>query len=849
MNYFFQHLGKMVRTRSIQLLLPVSICSLLAASIYFAITIDRAFPDSVPLPDPAVRKKEQPAPESRLKVIYDFIERLPEARLEIPNLEKGYEAAVDSFRHMIPLRQGVDMPGGGEMAVGLPLGVIPGSMEEVDHELRHALYLPTPAAVSWRLTLPPVAHLKLAPVLLPDEKEGSATLKVTIRTPGKQSPIRTIELPLSPPRTGQKEAPATGHGWHEKVFDLSAFSGTEVEITFSSSCTASIGSPSSPPVQVLVGSPALLSPVEMNRQQSPNLLWINIDTVQARSTGIGGDQHRTTPELDRTAAEGVTFSRAYAASNWTRTSNMSFMTGLHPSETGMKTSMIPTLPEERNSYYLSNITALPRHLSNLGYRTRAIVQNNLLEDLWGTGVDIGFKEYRYVEDTLDHSSKITTDAIEFIDRHQNEAWFLYLGYNAPHWPYRPTKEALAQVGMAEDSPAEWLSSLYRGEVSLSDRYIAPLIQSLRNLKLDKDTLVIINSDHGEQLSRQHAQEIIRASVWERGKSVHVITRPGHETLYEETVHVPLVMWWPGTIPAGSVVDIPMGMVDIPPTILDLMGLPPLDKNRGRSLAPALRGKTLQSRPLLIEGKSIYGVIDWPLKYIRREPKNGREWVRSIIRESTLKRIPEELYNLEQDPEELMNLSASLPDELARMRSLLTALLPRNRYIYYIEIRGPEDEAAPPLNTLVRFSPAEHIESLHMLSTEQSDVTAAGPESLNASLVSGGGDSDLLAVVLKETGAPVTVDFQEIVSSSTGAGRPSSQPVPIRLGSFHLKTEETRLLFDDQMSPSLLDSTHAPTLPPESIGVWRLPVTGGIKGRGEPLDETVRNTFQNWGYAQ
>ena len=825
---------------------------LFGSGLYFCSVVGRVFPDDLPLSPPAAPTANASAADRRLTVSYDLFAALADARtVEVPNLEAGYEAAAQYYGHIQPLNQHHDLQASlRHLAVTVPLGVKPQSDEEVDHELRHTLYLPTPGRIVWRLRLPLSARLKFALAMLPAaDLQSMSTVTVKLSIPGKSTPSLTTVFPLEPrtpaPDTGIQALP----WWTEEEMDLSSMSGEDVDLEIITNSAANDNESShSSLAHVLVGSPVVLGLPEADQRQHPNLLWINIDTVQETVTGIGGDSHQTTPELDKVASEGVFFSRSFAASNWTRPSNMSFLTGLQPSESGMKVDMIPTLSEERRSYYLSDITALPLHLGRQGYLTRAVVQNNMLEDVWGTGVDVGFGEYRYVQDTLDHSDKITRDAIRFMQRNQGKSWFLYLGYNAPHWPYRPTRKHLAKVGIAEDHPKGWLMSLYRGEVSLSDAYIGPLMKTLHNLHLDDNTLVVINSDHGEQLVYDHSQEIIRSNLWEEGRSTHVMTYPGHETLFNEIVHVPLVMRWTGHLPAGRRVNLPVGTVDIPPTILDLMGLTPLADIQGRSVVPSINGHLQQQRPILMEGKSIRGVIDWPLKYIRRDGDNGKDWVRWRAKEEPLHRVPEELYDLEKDPHERENLVLDQPENIVRMRSQLVAMSPDIRYLYFIKVQGPARDLGCPQRFRIRLSPAENIAHLHLLTGEPEDLVRSQNDSREVLLNAGCDDTDLLVIRTSSAAAQVRVDISKVANDDPGS-EPQDRPGPIRLGQWQLLATHSSFVLNDSDTSVLLDSTYDPRTTSPGISIWRLPVTGGIPGSSGKVTESMQKTFRGWGYVK
>jgi arylsulfatase A-like enzyme len=577
-----------------------------------------------------------------------------------------------------------------------------------------------------------------------------------------------------------------------------------------------------------------------------NVLFINIDTAQAAATGIGGNVHHPTPNIDQLAAQGAFFAHAFAPSNWTRPSNLAFLTGRYPSEHGLKTVVIPTLPEERRSYYMAGIVALPLHLGRHGYRTHAIVQNNLLEDVWGTGVDVGFAGYHYVQGDLRHSLKITAAAMAFLEESRDERWLLYLSYNAPHFPYRPSREALVRGDFAAESPLDWQDALYRSEVNLTDFYLGPLLGTLTNLGLDRDTLVVVNSDHGEQLQRRHAQEIIRESSWEPDTYPHVKTRPGHETLFDETIRVPLVLRWPGRISKGQRIDEPVAMYDLPVTILDLLELPALANTRGRSLVPALFGQKLEPRPILVEGKSIRGVIDWPFKYIRRE--GLFQWVRRDAWAEPWRFVPEEIYDLREDPDETRDLAQQRAELLPGLRRTLAALTPAPRFVYFFSARNgpcPSD-----CRITVQLRPASAVDQVHLLddtgATDDEDRVVRSGDSIEVALRVGPGGVDRIAFTTRS--ATASVRF-ELVRQATGQTDCCAASAPVRAGSMRLAMEPGPSVLSDDDRSLYFDASADPDTAGPGLFLWRIPLVGGIKGRGGKLEDTVEQTFRSWGYVQ
>ena len=823
---------------------------LVSGGLVLWISLRLAFPYGEPLPGAAGPPLGVVAGADDRRVVHArLLTQLGQAQIDLPHLARGAAALRREYRRGIVLPEETGFGALGPVAVAIPLLLDPHSAAEVDHDLRHALYLPAPGSVRWSVRLPPGARLSGAAACL-QLHDSAAGARLRVRVTDERGAVHLSTTPVP----AAVAVPTFVTPWRAFEQDLSALAGQQVQIELGAEAEGAVAGDAAL-AHLFVSDPVVLGALPLAEPRPPNLLWINIDTVQADACGASGGPANVTPTIDRLAREGVTFTRAYAASNWTRPSNMAFLTGRYPSELGLKVEMIPTLPEERRAFYQWGFPTLPGHLDGQGYLTQAIVQNNLLEDVWGTGVDVGFRGYRYVSETPEHSHVITAEAIDFLRRQRSDTWFLYLGYNAPHWPYRPTRAALRQTGFAERRPLEYLEALYHAEVAFADSYLAPLLETLHDLGLERNTLVVVNSDHGEQISAAHAQEIVRASLWDPDTPSRLSTRPGHETLFEETARVPLVLRWPGHLPAGRSVHVPTGGYDIPPTLLDVMGLPPMAELRGRSLAPSVFGHAQIAQPLLLQGKSVEALVLSGHKYIRRAA--GYEWVRSLQRGGPLRRVPEELYDLLADPRERRNLVGQRPDLLQRLRYTLGELRPRPRFLYYLEARAPSAAPSPPdaaagpvapLELQVRLSPVGQVGRALLLSGEPGDELRIVDDAWRAHLVLTPGDSDRLVFRSGSADACVAVTA---VPVGPAASSPAADVFrePIRCGGWRLPIEQAALDVCDLGNDGHLDTDRDPSDERPGLQLWRLPVVGGIPGRGGELDAAVQETFRAWGYVQ
>ncbi|RME01249.1 MAG: hypothetical protein D6812_08415, partial [Deltaproteobacteria bacterium] len=287
---------------------------------------------------------------------------------------------------------------------------------------------------------------------------------------------------------------------------------------------------------------------------SPNLLLVVMDTQRMDRISAYGYPRRTTPQVESLAEGGVVFENAYSTSSWTWPATASILTGLQPEEHGVRDS---------SSCFLSyQITTIAEVLQAAGVTTAAWSGNPLITA--SRGFDQGFEFFQADRGRFQKAGEFFGDVTEWLREHRGMRFFVYLQLIEPHQPYVPLpaggdllapglgeserKEAVRVIaraaraplsgdfgadvsnGVASEEERERISQLYDACVWSGDRWVGELLRVLDELDLAGKTVVVFTSDHGEEL-------------FERG-------RVGHgKRLYEELVHVPLVIAGPG-IPRG-----------------------------------------------------------------------------------------------------------------------------------------------------------------------------------------------------------------------------------------------------------------------------------------------------------
>jgi arylsulfatase A-like enzyme/Flp pilus assembly protein TadD len=391
----------------------------------------------------------------------------------------------------------------------------------------------------------------------------------------------------------------------------------------------------------------------------------------------------------------VLFEKCSASAPSTLPSHASILTAKYPYNHGARANARYRLAK-------SNVT-LAERLAEAGFATGAETSAMVLARR--TQINQGFAHYRDV-DAADAgvlvgvtgpptrgASEITRRGIEFVRGHREQPFFLWLHYFDPHKPYLPPTEFLRRFS---DSP-------YHGEVAYVDRQLGLLIDALASEGLAENTLVVLTSDHGEGLG-DHGEDTHSAFV------------------YESTMRVPLVFWGPRELASGHRVGAPVRSVDVAPTILDWLGLPPLADVDGASLLPLLRGYRA------FTDRTAYGeALELGLRFgtsILRFVREGR-W-------KYVHKVRPALYDLEADPGEQVDRASEEPERVEALRERLRELL--------------ADAAGTPEDAVVAID-ARTAEQLVALGYAGSGPALAVDREIETLEVSGVDASDLVADML------------------------------------------------------------------------------------------------------
>ena len=320
---------------------------------------------------------------------------------------------------------------------------------------------------------------------------------------------------------------------------------------------------------------------------APNVLLIIVDALRADHLSSYGYPRGVSPALDRLAAEGVLFEKAFSTSSYTLPSHASILNGLYAYQHGVEWRSFHAASRQHRT--------LPEELQTKGYRTAGFSGNTFwftrahgfgrgflhFEDFFHSPTDkvmrtaYGRMAVRLLRRRLGWNDIIARKrapetnraVLRWLDRDPQRPFFVAINYMDVHDPYLPPEpfrgrfSAGAQPGGLINwelhvpgslTPAELQSEIdaYDGAIAYVDEQIAALLASIKTRLNGRDLLVVVTSDHGEEFG-------------EHGGFLH----GGH--LYRETIHVPLVLWQPGIIPGGIRVQIPVSNAAIPATVMDL----------------------------------------------------------------------------------------------------------------------------------------------------------------------------------------------------------------------------------------------------------------------------------------
>ena len=398
----------------------------------------------------------------------------------------------------------------------------------------------------------------------------------------------------------------------------------------------------------------------LNKIEKPNILLILTDDQGYHDVSYYGTKDIRTPNIDQIAASGMRFDNFYANAPVCSPTRAALLTGRYQDYVGVP-GVIRTDPDNNWGFLDPKATLLPQELKMAGYSTALIGKWHLGLDSPNTPVERGFDFFHgWLGDMMDdywnhrrhdinymrlngmiidpegHATDLFTDwSVDYIKSQANDKrpFFLYLAYNAPHFPVQPPKGWLDKVKKREKGIDETRANLV-AFIEHMDDGIGKVIQALKESGQYENTMIIFSSDNGGHLP---------------SKANNGPLRDGKQSMYEGGLKVPTAISWPGKIKIGSVSDKVQISMDLYPTLLEIAGLTPKNKIEGQSFYSELVKSNRSYDPdrsfyftrreggTKYSGQAIYALRKGDWKLLQNSPYEGYE-----------------LYNLKEDPLEQKN---------------------------------------------------------------------------------------------------------------------------------------------------------------------------------------------------
>ena len=422
----------------------------------------------------------------------------------------------------------------------------------------------------------------------------------------------------------------------------------------------------------------------------PNIIFIVADDLGYGDLGCYGQNKIKTPNIDKTAEEGMLFTQAYAGSSVCAPSRCSLMTGMHNGHNRIRDNLPNSIWLRPDDLTVAEI------LKRAGYKTGGIGKWSLGNPgSWGIPNYQGFdywyghinqdQAHFYYPDYLWENDKVvllqkvvienevgklkgnrggenkfythdlfTEKAIGFIKKNRQNPFFLYMAYTIPHFSDYP-KDSPSHYIVPSDEPydvEDWpqIAKHYAAMITRMDSDVGRIIAQLKNLGLDSNTAVFFTSDNGPYKGVATPIEFFDSNG---------IFRGGKRDLYEGGIRIPFIARWPGKIPAGATNDQIIAFWDILPTLAHIAGLPTPSNVDGISILPGLLGQKQKQHEYLY----------WDYGHVRgtfTQALRMGHWKAVRIGVGQ----PLELYHLRDDPGETMDSAAKYPEIVKKIESLM-----------------------------------------------------------------------------------------------------------------------------------------------------------------------------------
>lgn len=547
------------------------------------------------------------------------------------------------------------------------------SEEPWDKTHRRVLYTHVPGKIGYDVRIPDRGRLDV----------GLGVLKKNLPVKFK---ISALEMASGArPKVLLEETGSANEPWVQRSVDLSALAGKAVTLSLETEATRA--------GNIAFWAAPTLSGARTSAR--PNVVFYIIDGAAAEFMSAYGYNRRTTPHLERLAAEGAVFEHAYSNSSWTKVSVTSFMTSLHNSALGGDLDQADPLP--------AKAVTMAERMHQAGYVTEVLTSNPYCGRMSSLdrGVDIlrDSDPEAKNEKPLESTSEILHRAFwDIREAYPAEPYWVYFQPTDVHWPWRPLEPfaglfATAEERKALDEMMEKMNKLpmtnfddvidkagvdkellwqlsrkvYDECMAHQDAAIGRLIDRIKESGEWSNTLFVVAADH--------SHESARLTLFDPRKPPKYF----EPNLASQVSWIPMMFVWQGRIRPGLRLTEPVSMIDMLPTILDLAGLPPMEVTQGQSLAPLLLGTPgWTQRPVVFDefftyDKQFVGSIDvidgrWGASLeIDPRPKDKKNPLEDP------RPVPLLIFDVWNDPHAFKSLHAERPDLVEKYTKMLEGI--------------------------------------------------------------------------------------------------------------------------------------------------------------------------------
>ena len=458
------------------------------------------------------------------------------------------------------------------------------SMEALEGLYRRTLYTHVPGKLTYQVRIPDAGQLDVD--LRVVRRAAPVTFRVTATPSGGE------------PQTRLEETVAETEQWAQRRVDLSDLAGQTVSL--------SLEAESERAGAVALWAVPTVSGIRATNR--PNVIFYVIDGAGADWMSVYGYNRRTTPFLEELAREGALFEHAYSNATWTKPSTPSFMTSLYYSVLGGLRSFSERIPE--------GVTTMAEHFGRAGYQTAVFTSNPIAVTI--SGLERGVDTVHVIDVPIQATSSehLHREFWRWREAFPGQPYWTHFQTTDVHHPFLPQApfaglfidpelreryiewddahekagsllpETYEALGITVEQHALAQQGLYDEAMAHQDHQLGQLVARLKAAGEWENTLLIIASDHGYPASSFRRMEPMQQ---------------GAPYLHPFVTRIPLIFIWPNHISAGQRFTEAVSMIDVLPTVLDLVGLPLPEVMQGQSLAPLLvqRGNW-EPRPVIID---------------------------------------------------------------------------------------------------------------------------------------------------------------------------------------------------------------------------------------------------------